>query len=117
MYNSLIITSKIISILFFYLQAEIHRNERTLLNERAASALLAAQVHRNKDNTMIDLHHLHVVEALTSLDVFIEGHLAGMTQGQRKVLYVITGRGRHSPGQKSKIKPAVAKRLNSMNIR
>ncbi|CAK1555387.1 unnamed protein product [Leptosia nina] len=92
----------------------------TMLYEQASSKAANALVHVNsrrmKDNSTIDLHSMRVLEAIESLDLFLDIHirklkdLNGRNGVRSQVLYLITGRGKHSPAG-PRIKPAVKKRL------
>lgn len=69
----------------------------------------------NNDPLKLDLHMLHVKEAVDALDEFLTEKHSELVKGpKRKVeVYVITGRGIHSPGGVGKIKQAVKKFLLS----
>lgn len=88
-----------------------------MANSAAASAILAAQAHIIESDDKIDLHYLKVTEALQALDIFIDNQLDQLTMGSQKKVYIITGRGARSSNGQSKIKPAIAKKLNSRNIK
>lgn len=88
-------------------------------NSSAASAFLAAQTHvLGKENTL-DLHNLFVPEAVQALDIFLDHQLQMLiSKNKRSVeILIITGRGARSNNNKSKIKPAVSKRLSQRDIR
>lgn len=74
----------------------------------------------NTDNFTLDLHHLYVPEALQVLDLFLDKHISELKDSDRNSymtkLFLITGRGRHSPGGQARIKPAVKKRLMERGI-
>lgn len=86
-------------------------------HETAASAYLAAQAYSHEDDDTLDLHHLRVEEALRALDIFLEHQFEGMTKGTRKNVFIITGRGARSINGQSRIKPAVATKLNQKSIK
>lgn len=83
----------------------------------AASAYLAAQAYSHEDEDTLDLHHLRVDEALRALDIFLEHQLENMTKGMRKNIFIITGRGARSVNGQSRLKPAVATKLNQKLIK
>lgn len=70
-------------------------------------------------STTLDLHYMFVAEALRILDVFIDAHMKKLNQSpnRKKIIYIITGRGQHSIGARSRIKPAVSSRLNQRKLR
>ncbi|VVC91409.1 unnamed protein product, partial [Leptidea sinapis] len=73
------------------------------------------------DNSTIDLHYLHVPEALEALDLFLDIHIKklreinGRNGVTHQTLFFITGRGLHSSGG-PRIKPAVKRRLSERRI-
>lgn len=88
-----------------------------LANSAAAAAFLAAQSHATETDDTLDLHFLRVAEALEALDIYLDHQMNQLARGARKYIFIITGRGARSSKGCSRIKPAVAKRLNSRNIR
>ncbi|KAI9555738.1 hypothetical protein GHT06_018253 [Daphnia sinensis] len=71
-------------------------------NQQAALQIIEEK-NAYQDERTIDLHELHVVEALTCLESFIVEN----TREGRNVVQVITGRGNNSQNGKPRIKPAV----------
>ncbi|XP_057378037.1 uncharacterized protein LOC130700002 [Daphnia carinata] len=71
-------------------------------NQQAALQIVEEK-NAYQDERTIDLHELHVVEALTCLESFI---VENAREG-RNVVQVITGRGNNSQNGKPRIKPAV----------
>lgn len=81
----------------------------------------------SKGDFTLDLHHLNVIEAVKALDLFIDKHILKIQQEtQTRIhlrsnmvvkVFLVTGRGRHSPGGQPKIKPAICKRLKERQIR
>ena len=73
----------------------------------------------NKGMTKIDLHFLMVPEALRILDLFLDHHIKTLRKKSltSATLDLITGRGQHSFKGKSKIKPAVVKKLTKRQLR
>ena len=88
-------------------------------NSAAASAFLAAQTHVLSEDNTLDLHNLFVPEALQALDIFLDHQQEILNRGSKKSLelFIITGRGARSNNNKSKIKPAVSRRLTSRSIK
>lgn len=72
-------------------------------NERAVHEILAPQ--HLKEADVIDLHGLHVTEAVLAMQQYIE-----CQQGRRKVVEVVTGVGHHSDPRKGPVlRPAILK--------
>lgn len=69
--------------------------------------------------TKIDLHFLLVSEALQIIDLYLDHHIKELRRKSLTTISIdlITGRGQHSFKGKSKIKPAVMKRLEHRQIR
>ncbi|KAJ9591195.1 hypothetical protein L9F63_002266, partial [Diploptera punctata] len=85
-------------------------------DSKAASMILVAN-ELNHDSFTLDLHNLRVSEALHSLDVFLDMHIAMMDPEHNEYVFLITGRGIHSKDGKSRIRPAVEKRLAQRKIK
>ena len=83
--------------------------------DRALVAYVTAQC-LSQESDILDLHHFKVREALALLEIFLDHHLEKMSKGDRKDLFIITGRGARSPKGRSRLKPAVAVHLNRRNI-
>ncbi|XP_043479286.1 NEDD4-binding protein 2 [Leptopilina heterotoma] len=98
--------------------AKLHSKKMESANSAAASAFLAAQTHILGEENTLDLHNLFVPEALQALDIFLDHQLELLnSRNKRSVeILIVTGRGARSSNNKSKIKPAVSKRLTSRNI-
>lgn len=87
-------------------------------NEMAASAFLNEHSNRLQSYDTLDLHYLYVKEAVSALDIFLDNNihlLKGTSKSQ--ALFVITGRGKRSINQISKLKPAVITRLKKRKLR
>ncbi|KAK6631801.1 hypothetical protein RUM43_013865 [Polyplax serrata] len=71
-----------------------------------------------KEMTKIDLHFLLVSEALQIIDLYLDHHIKELRRKSLTTISIdlITGRGQHSFKGKSKIKPAVMKRLEHRQI-
>jgi DNA-nicking Smr family endonuclease len=66
----------------------------------------------------LDLHFYHVPEALQVLDVFLDEKIANLAEQHTKnTVFIITGRGIHSAGGKSRIRPAVESRLRKRGLK
>ncbi|XP_051167567.1 NEDD4-binding protein 2 [Leptopilina boulardi] len=98
--------------------AKLHSKKMETANSEAASAFLAAQTHVLGEENTLDLHNLFVPEALQALDIYLDHQLQMLnSRNKRSVeILIITGRGARSSNNKSKIKPAVSKRLTARNI-
>lgn len=71
-----------------------------------------------QDKVTLDLHYYQVPEALQVLDVFLDEHIASLAeQHTKKNVFIITGRGVHSSGGKSRIRPAVEARLKKRGLK
>jgi DNA-nicking Smr family endonuclease len=81
-------------------------------NARAAEAYFAAN-NRGKPLTEIDLHGLHVSEALDR----VEQRLKQCEARGEKQLIVIVGRGNHSAGGVQKVKPAMEQLIQRHRLR
>ncbi|XP_028155121.1 NEDD4-binding protein 2 [Diabrotica virgifera virgifera] len=88
-------------------------------NNMAATAFLDEHAKTLQDFCTLDLHYLFVKEAIPALDVFLDRNINLLRHSKTKkteYLQIITGRGNRSRKHVSKIKPAVAARLESRNI-
>jgi DNA-nicking Smr family endonuclease len=98
-------------------QAKLHIRNMEAANSMAASAFLTAQTRTLEADDTLDLHFLHIPEAVQALNFFLEYQLSQLTKGARKYVFIITGRGARSFNGQSKIKPVIIRKLNSKNIR
>ncbi|KAK9498375.1 hypothetical protein O3M35_003021 [Rhynocoris fuscipes] len=80
-------------------------------NSLAASAMLNGY----ESATTLDLHFLQVPQALKVLDLFLDEKIRAL-KSRKSTVYIITGRGSHSPQGLCKIKAAVQIRLNKRCI-
>lgn len=88
-------------------------------NARAAECFLQEHSSRLDKFDTIDLHYLQSKEVGPALDIFLDRHinlLHGPNSKRTETLYVITGRGKHSKGGVSVIKPIVMNRLTKRQI-
>ncbi|KAJ8410966.1 hypothetical protein AAFF_G00180010 [Aldrovandia affinis] len=93
---------------YYAQQGHLHGQKMKEANDRAA-----VQIFERVNGTLLpqdslDLHGLHVDEALYHLERVLEGKAAEWQEGRCKPqLSVITGRGNHSQGGVARIRPAV----------
>nr|XP_054755912.1 uncharacterized protein LOC129261913 [Lytechinus pictus] len=96
-------------------QGRLHSMKLKEANRRAAEMMLKQRKHETGANKL-DLHNLHVEEALEALqEVLFEREekirRGTPSPGKQRYLEVVTGRGRHSQGGVARLKPAVEKFL------
>eukprot|EP00057_Strongylocentrotus_purpuratus_P005540 XP_003731200.2 PREDICTED: NEDD4-binding protein 2 [Strongylocentrotus purpuratus] len=97
-------------------QGRLHSMRLKEANRRAAELILVQRRHVTGENKL-DLHNLHVEEALQALqEVLIERQMHP-SPGQHRYLEVVTGRGKHSKMGVAKLKPAVCKFLEQKGYR
>lgn len=67
---------------------------------------------------MLDLHYLHVNEAVECLDIFLDKHITKLKANTQtyKYIFVITGRGLHSANGISTIKQRVKNRFRERHL-
>ncbi|XP_067039783.1 NEDD4-binding protein 2-like isoform X2 [Acropora muricata] len=100
-------------------QGRFHSKKVKEANERAA-ALILDQTNVGRDENTIDLHGLHVSEAIEALRNFLSEKsdpTCSPSKRGGKVISVITGRGNNSRGGKARIKPAILEYLKESNYR
>ncbi|XP_029182710.2 NEDD4-binding protein 2-like isoform X1 [Acropora millepora] len=100
-------------------QGRFHSQKVKEANERAA-ALILDQTNVGRDENTIDLHGLHVSEAIEALRNFLSEKsdpTCSPSKRGGKVISVITGRGNNSRGGKARIKPAILEYLKESNYR
>ncbi|XP_075975044.1 uncharacterized protein LOC142975840 [Anticarsia gemmatalis] len=97
--------------------AQYHKRKYEQASSLAVSALIQHHARNNSDGVTIDLHYLRVKEAKEAMDIFIDSHIQNLRKVHKRsvVLYLITGRGLHSPGR-PKVKPACINRLKERNL-
>ncbi|XP_061183888.1 NEDD4-binding protein 2-like [Saccostrea echinata] len=105
---------------FYSNQGHLHTKKIKEANENAAQMILSRRVEYLEAKSTLDLHGLHVDEAVTVLAKVIEDQrkkLCGRGD-KKKDLFIITGRGSHSRGGVARIRPAVMRWLkqNSFNF-
>ncbi|XP_060634413.2 NEDD4-binding protein 2 isoform X1 [Anolis sagrei] len=103
---------------FYVQQGRLHEQKMKEANHAAASQIFEKVNASKLPENLLDLHGLHVDEALDHLSrVLQEKEEECSLAGGKPYLYVITGRGNHSQGGVARIKPAVMKYLTSHKFR
>ncbi|XP_055904815.1 uncharacterized protein LOC129940486 isoform X2 [Eupeodes corollae] len=99
--------------------ANLHKRKIDIYNHRAANCIMEVHDLTQNNPDFIDLHYLHVVEAVACLDIFVDRHIAKLRSIFRsfKYVFIITGRGLHSTGGVSMIKTRVKSRLKERNLK
>lgn len=71
-----------------------------------------------KHSDTLDLHTFNVKEAIQAVHMYLDAKINLLKKSHRKMkrLFIITGRGRHSGNQGSKLGPAVQELLRRRNI-
>ncbi|XP_042324052.1 NEDD4-binding protein 2 isoform X2 [Sceloporus undulatus] len=99
---------------FYVQQGRLHEQKMKEANHAAALQIFEKVNALKLPENLLDLHGLHVDEALHHLDrVLQEKTKEYNLAGGKPYLYVITGRGNHSQGGVARIKPAVMKYLTN----
>lgn len=80
-------------------------------NEAAAERILLDRRAANPDCSSLDLHGLHVTEAIKALSEFLQQQNKRLANGGG--LTIVTGSGRHSRSGQAKLKPRVLAYLKS----
>lgn len=105
--------------LYYSQVAKLHKNKVDMYNQKAANCIM--EVHNLTQNNpdIIDLHYLHVPEALECLDIFLDKHVnkLKMSPQNSRYLHIITGRGLHSAGGIPTVKHNVKNRLRDRNLK
>ncbi|XP_048851786.1 NEDD4-binding protein 2 isoform X2 [Brienomyrus brachyistius] len=103
---------------FYSQQGHLHGQKMKEANHRAAVQIFERVNSSLLPQNVLDLHGLHVDEALYHLGKVLEGKTAEWQQGGcGPQLTVITGRGNHSQGGVARIRPAVIDYLSSNSYR
>ncbi|XP_054635391.1 NEDD4-binding protein 2 isoform X2 [Dunckerocampus dactyliophorus] len=103
---------------FYALQGHLHGQKMYEANHRAAVQIFERVNSSLLPNNILDLHGLHVTEALEHLDRVLHDKKTDCEQGLcRPQLSVITGRGNHSQGGVARIRPAVINYLTKAHYR
>lgn len=88
----------------------LHTTKLIEANKRASKKILEAVNAKKKDANTLDLHLLHVSEALSATQAFLkerERVLTTMRGVNQMQVFLITGRGNHSIGGQARLKPAI----------
>ncbi|XP_071786915.1 uncharacterized protein [Asterias amurensis] len=112
---------------FYSQQGHLHTEKMKEANQRASEVILTSRNSLFSDNTL-DLHGLHVDEALLMLNKVLEEKKAEfeafshqphppVTKPPPRHMFIITGKGNHSRGGVPRIRPAVTDLLKRAGFR
>ncbi|XP_036056713.1 NEDD4-binding protein 2 isoform X2 [Onychomys torridus] len=103
---------------FYAQQGSLHEQKMKEANHLAAVEIFEKVNASLLPQNVLDLHGLHVDEAIEHLTTVLQQKTEEFKQnGGKPYLSVITGRGSHSQGGVARIKPAVIKYLTSHSFR
>ena len=103
---------------FYAQQGSLHEQKMKEANHLAAVEIFEKVNASLLPQNVLDLHGLHVDEAIEHLTTVLQQKTEEFKQnGGKPYLSVITGRGNHSQGGVARIKPAVIKYFTSHNFR
>ncbi|XP_077427541.1 NEDD4-binding protein 2 [Vanacampus margaritifer] len=103
---------------YYAQQGHLHGKRMREANHRAAVHIFERVNSSLLPKNILDLHGLHVAEALHHLGRILQDKTADCEQGLcGPQLSVITGRGNHSQGGVARIRPAVINYLNNKHYR
>ncbi|KAH8404476.1 hypothetical protein KR222_006101, partial [Zaprionus bogoriensis] len=108
------------SVALYYSEiAQLHKKKIDVFNHRAANCIMEVHKHTQNNPDLLDLHYLHAMEAVSSLDLFLDRHITVLRNCTRvyKNVFIITGRGLHSANGVSTIKKRVKARLADRRLR
>ncbi|XP_073843125.1 uncharacterized protein [Musca autumnalis] len=99
--------------LYYSQIANLHKQKIDMYNHRAANCIMNVHKYTQNNPDHLDLHYLHLLEAMGCLDLFLDRHITSLRLASRnyKYVFIITGRGKHSAGGVSVIKSKVKARL------
>ncbi|XP_052089601.1 uncharacterized protein LOC127726317 isoform X2 [Mytilus californianus] len=105
---------------FYSEQGHLHTQKIKDANMRASEQILSTRIDMLEKNSTLDLHGLHVDEAVAALEKILPNkqfELQSNPLRQKQYLIIVTGRGTHSRGGVSKLKPAVMNYLRRNEYR
>lgn len=103
---------------FYAQQGHMHGSRMREANHRAAVQIFKRVNSSLLPRNILDLHGLHVEEALEHLDQVLQDKITECEQGLcQPQLSIITGKGNHSQGGVARIRPAVIDYLTSRHYR
>ncbi|XP_071124653.1 uncharacterized protein [Mytilus edulis] len=105
---------------FYSNQGHLHTQKIKDANMRASEQILSTRIDLLEKNSTLDLHGLHVDEAVAAMERILPNkqfELQSNPLRQKQYLIIVTGRGMHSRGGVSKLKPAVMNYLRRNEYR
>jgi DNA-nicking Smr family endonuclease len=105
--------------LYYSQIANLHKSKIDQYNHKAANCIMEVHSLRQNNPDMLDLHYLHLAEAVQCLDLFLDEHITNLksASSNNKNLFVITGRGLHSAGGIPTVKLRVKQHLAARGLR
>ena len=96
----------------------LHSEKLREANQRASHKILEAKNAQRKDANCLDLHLLHVSEAISATQAFLhERQRVLIARGIRQMeVSLITGRGAHSVGGQAVLKPSIKEHLKKQGF-
>ncbi|XP_076117136.1 uncharacterized protein LOC143084941 isoform X2 [Mytilus galloprovincialis] len=105
---------------FYSNQGHLHTQKIKDANMRASEQILSTRIDLLEKNSTLDLHGLHVDEAVAAMERILPNkqfELQSNPLRQKQYLIIVTGRGMHSRGGVSKLKPTVMNYLRRNEYR
>ncbi|XP_043918864.1 NEDD4-binding protein 2 [Protopterus annectens] len=103
---------------YYAQQGHLHGQKKKEANHRASLQIFTRVNASLLPQNILDLHGLHVKEAVHQLDIVLKEKITEHQQsGGKPYLSVITGRGSHSQGGVARIRPAVIDYLSNHSFR
>lgn len=99
--------------------ANLHKQKIDMYNHRAANCIMNVHKYTQNNPDHLDLHYLHLLEAMGCLDLFLDRHITSLRIASRnyKYVFIITGRGKHSAGGVAIVKAKVKARLEERSLK